>query len=117
MACKDCEKQQAVVPAVLEYFGVPVTESNLEHFEVFIECLKTHDQRTKAYGTVWKRYGALSNLLSAARKVDRLMEMWWRKGGRPEILHKDALDDAYDGINYLVFMIRNARAGNLTGDE
>ena len=110
------QKTQDPLEAVFDLYDLEYTKSNAEHFHVLMECLCVHEGRTKAYGTVWKRYGALSNLLSAARKVDRLMEIWWRKGGSPQMLHKDALDDALDGINYLVFMIRNARNGNLTGD-
>lgn len=113
----DDNPKMSAVENVFARYQIEVTNSNLAHFNILMECLKVHDGRTKAYGTVWKRYGALSNLLSAARKVDRLMESWWRRGdGHAPALHKDNLDDAYDAINYLVFMIRNARSGNLTGD-
>lgn len=102
---------------VFEANGIAWTQSNLQHFAVLIECLRLHDSRTASYGKVWRRYGALSNLLSAARKVDRLMESWWRRGdGAVPTIHKDNLDDAYDAINYLVFMVRNARDANLTGE-
>lgn len=107
----------AAIEAVFEQHNIDVTPGNLEHFEFLMKCLKLHNDRTRAYGTVWKRYGALSNLLSAARKVDRLMESWWRRGeGHAPALHKDNMDDALDAVNYLVFMMRNARAGNVTGD-
>ena len=73
-------------------------------------------ERTTAYGLVWKQYGALSNLLSAARKIDRLMNIWWfATEDQPPALHKDALDDAMDAINYLGFFIQNAREGNILG--
>lgn len=87
--------------------------------EVFEQCLQIHEGRSEAYGEVWRNYGAVSNLLSAARKVDRLMETWWDgmiNGTAPSI-HKDALDDAYDAINYLAFFIRNAQNGNFTGER
>lgn len=82
---------------------------------VFGKCLEIFESRTSAYGEVWKQYGALSNLLSAARKIDRLMEMWWRGDGSVPAIHKDALDDAIDAMNYLAFFVRNATEGNLTG--
>jgi hypothetical protein len=90
-----------------------------EQSEVFEKCLEINEDRSAAYGDVWRNYGAVSNLLSAARKVDRLMETWWDgliNGTAPGI-HKDALDDAYDAINYLAFFIRNATDGNFTGER
>lgn len=94
-----------------------------EHAQACVEHAQTLDEaasvmlgRTASYGLVWRRYGALSNLLNAARKVERLMESWWHGEGVPA-LHKDNLDDAVDAINYLAFFIQCARAGNLTGDE
>lgn len=85
---------------------------------VFVEALKIYSSRSHAYGEVWKQYGAMSNLLNAARKIDRLMNSWWHEDKDIEsvpILHKDALDDAFDALNYLAFFIRSAREGNLTG--
>ena len=86
-----------------------------EHLEVLAKAFGLHLQRTEAYGEVWKQYGALSNLLSAARKIDRLMNVWWRNDGSIPALHKDVLDDAYDAINYITFFIRNAQNGNIAG--
>lgn len=84
-----------------------------EHQAVLDEVADLYSQRSQAYGQVWRNYGALANLLNATRKVDRLMNIWWRST-KPSI-HKDALDDAFDAINYLVFFIRSAREGNFTG--
>lgn len=85
-----------------------------EHAKVFNEAHRIFIDRSKHYGQLHRQYGALSNLLQAARKIDRLMEYWWHAEETPAI-HKDALDDAFDGLNYLAFFIRNARDGNLTG--
>lgn len=92
-------------------------DDRMKQSDVFLKALEIHVGRSEAYGEVWRNYGALSNLLSAARKVDRLMELWWHAGVFPEMpaIHKDALDDAFDAINYLAFFIRNATEGNLTG--
>ena len=85
----------------------------LPHMEVFEEATGLYVVRSRSYGQVWRNYGALSNLLSAARKVDRTMETWWHQ--QTPVMHKDALDDAMDAINYLNFFVRNAREGNITG--
>lgn len=61
--------------------------------------------------------GALSNLQNAARKVDRLLAAWTNGLDSPPLMHKDALDDAFDAINYLGFFIRNARLLNLFGNR
>ncbi len=89
----------------------------LEHFEVFQRCMEVYDERREAYNDVWKNYGALSNLLQAARKVDRLMEIFWFNEGDIPALHKDVIDDALDGINYLTFFVRNATSGNIVGEQ
>jgi len=86
-----------------------------EQLAVILEALEVYRQRSVSYGEVWRQYGATGNLLQAARKVDRLMEMWWHNPDGAAALQKDALDDAIDAINYLVFFIRLAREGNLTG--
>lgn len=108
-----------------------------EHAQAAVEHAQTLDEaatlmlnRTLSYGTVWRRFGAMANLLNAARKVERLMEMWWDTinedvdivGDDGKIvhlpaLHKDGLDDAFDAINYLAFFIQNARQGNITGER
>jgi hypothetical protein len=98
----------------LEAIGLPPTKESVAQLEVFAEALRIFASRNAAYGDVWKQYGALSNLLSVARKVDRLMHSWWEGKGAPA-MHKDSLDDAIDNINYTAFFIRNAREGNITG--
>jgi hypothetical protein len=111
----DPEQDQAI-RELLAAFGMDDTDQNVHQVLVLLEALQVYDQRSQHYGQSWKNYGALSNLLSSARKVDRLMEVWWdADADAPPVLHKDGLDDAIDLINYTVFFIRNARAGNLTG--
>jgi hypothetical protein len=85
-----------------------------EHASIGDEALAIMVDRTSSYGLVWQQYGALNNLVRAATKVDRLMETWWFHDD-PSLIHKDALDDAFDAMNYLNFFIANARAGNITG--
>lgn len=85
-----------------------------DHRAVFDEATGLFIARSTAYGDVYKNYGALANLLNGARKIDRTMEAWWQATTVP-VMHKDALDDAFDALNYLNFFIREARAGNITG--
>lgn len=89
--------------------------------QVFDDAMAIYASRTEAYGEIWQQYGALSNLLNASRKVARLMSVWWDSQYEGSIglpaLHKDALDDAFDAINYLAFFIRCAREFNITGSR
>ena len=105
-------------------------QAAVEHAQALDEAATIMLNRTLSYGTVWQRFGAVSNLLNAARKVERLMVVWYdgqesydllgddgKVVRRIPALHKDALDDAFDAINYLAFFIQNARQGNITGDR
>jgi hypothetical protein len=110
----------AAVNVVLEHFGIDSTADNNWQLLTCLEAVKVYSDRTRAYGQVWQQYGALANLLNAARKADRLMAVWWTEeeeyvGNGQPVLHKDAMDDAIDLINYTVFFMRAARAGNLMG--
>jgi hypothetical protein len=102
---------------VLAAFGVEPTTEVQDQLLVFLTALKIFDERDKVYGDTWTTYGGLNNLLRAATKVDRSMEVWWHDSshnGNP-LMHKDNLDDAIDAINYLAFFIRCVRSGNITG--
>lgn len=108
------------VSALFEAIGVEDTEENLDQLAVLLAALKLFDERNRTYRNIWETYGALSNLLRAATKVDREMEIWWHSSGGPSgnpLLHKEALDDAFDALNYLVFFIRCVRQGNITGSK
>lgn len=96
----------------LEACGIDPTSDMLTHLNVLVEALLIHETR-KIYGGIWRKYGALSNLLSIARKADRLMQIFWYGSG--ELTHKNSTDDAYDLINYAAFFIRNVTDGNMKG--
>lgn len=103
--------------ALLEACGIEENEETTEQLAVFLAALKLFEDRNKTYRNIWETYGALSNLLRSATKIDRAMEIWWHDqsdNGNP-LLHKDNLDDAFDALNYLVFFIRCVRSGNITG--
>ncbi len=105
------------VENVLEAFGIDCNEGVQDQLIVFLTAVKIFDDRDKVYGDTWTTYGALNNLLRAATKVDRSMEIWWHDQGGNPLMHKDNLDDAIDAINYLAFFIRCVRAGNITGSK
>jgi hypothetical protein len=92
-------------------------QAAVEHAQTLDEAASVMLHRTSSYGLVWRRFGAISNLLNAGRKVGRLMEAWYEGTTVAPVLHKDGLDDAFDAINYLGFFIQNARHGNMTGDR
>lgn len=101
----------------LNDLGLPDTEDNLEQLLVLAECLVIYSSRDGVYGAAWRQYGAVSNVLSMARKVDRVMNEWWSSLLRGEVSDRDGeeLDDAVDLINYTVFFLRNVRDGNISG--
>lgn len=110
------QRKKRELDQVLTTLGMPVNDDTRAHLDVLLRCMDTYVERTESYGQVWKQYGAMSNLLNAARKVDRLMESWWfQPDGAAPAMHKDNLDDALDGIGYLTFFMRNAEIMNLTG--
>src|SRR5262245_28570301 len=89
-------------------------QAAVEHAQTLDEAATLMLHRTLSYSTVWRRFGAISNLLNAARKIGRLMELWYEGQdsfdvvgddgkviNRIPVLHKDGLDDAFDAINYL----------------
>lgn len=101
---------------IRDFLGIYDIEADEEevvaHLEVFLEALRIFQSR-KIYGDAWRRHGALSNLLSVARKTDRLMQVYWHGDGG--MTHKEGMDDAYDLINYAIFFIRNKEDGNEKG--
>lgn len=108
-------EKQPELAAVFNRLGIEQNANNLDHFMVLMEALQTFAERERNYNGVWRQYGALSNLLRSATKIDRLMEVWWHNPDGAGALHKDGLDDAVDLINYAVFFMRTARDGNLFG--
>lgn len=92
-----------------------------EQLEVLHQVFEKYCERNAKYHDTWKQYGALSQLVRSANKVDRLMEVWWHSQegiGWTSATHQELdemLDDAIDAINHLVFFVRAARAGNITG--
>ena len=102
---------------LLEACGIEYNEEVVEQIAVFLTALKLYEERNRTYRNIWETYGALNNLLRAATKVDRSMEIWWHSRDPNPLLHKDNLDDAIDAINYLVFFIRCVRSGNITGSK
>lgn len=96
----------------LEAWDIEPTTDMMTQLNVLVEALLIHETR-KSYGDIWRKYGALSNLLSVARKADRLMQIFWH--GTGELAHKSSVDDAYDLINYAAFFIRNIADGNMKG--
>jgi len=96
--------------------GLDPTEELVEQLRVFCDALRVYDDRTASYGQVWEQYGAVANLINAARKVDRLMECWWHNPDGAKALAKDGLDDAIDLLNYTAFFVRLAREGSITGE-
>lgn len=94
-----------------------------EHGEMLARILGTYVDRNGKYKGAWKQYGALSQLVRAANKIDRLMAVWWFEPD-PEAMDQAQrvpmdpadLDDAIDCINHLLFFLRNAQSGNLFGN-
>lgn len=104
------------IAAFLVDSGILPTEDIVAQTKVFLEALTIMDNRSAAYGEVWRQYGARSNILSVARKVDRIMHAWWfNTDDGAAMLSKGVLDDALDLMNYCAFFLRNAKALNVEG--
>lgn len=101
---------------MLEILGMEYNVENTAQLEIMLEALTIYDERSRMYGDQWKGSGAEDNLGNALRKVKRQRH---QLGGNLEVsaLRKGGDDDAIDAVNYLVFFIRNLRAGNVSGFE
>jgi len=104
----------------LESLGLPERaaedDDNIEHMDLLGNVMVKYFVRNQKYKGTWQQYGALSQLVRAAQKVDRLMAVWWYDIDEDRVpLAEEDLDDAEDAINHLLFFMRCARAGNLTG--
>jgi hypothetical protein len=91
---------------LFRYYEVEPTSENEAILRHLIHCWVIYTQRSKKYGSAWRRFGALNNLVRAAAKCERLLEQLWHKQF-DETKDQD-IDDAYDAINYLVFFIHQA---------
>jgi hypothetical protein len=80
----------------------------------FMACLKIHEERTELYGDLWQQYGAIHNFSQAARKAVRTKKAFDRS---VPPMDDEALDDPRDSVNYLLFGIRCAIAGNFFEKE
>lgn len=104
----------------LEWLGLPERaaedDDNIEHMDLLGDVMVKYFVRNQKYKGTWQQYGALSQLVRAAQKIDRLMAVWWYDIDEDRApLTEEDLDDAQDAINHLLFFMRCARAGNLTG--
>lgn len=99
---------------LLAAYDLDASMDTREQLQVFMQAMEVYRERSVAYAEVWKQYGAMSNLLSVARKTDRMMSAWHGLSSG-ETIHKDDMDDAIDLLNYCTFFIRNFRSGNLFG--
>lgn len=97
--------RNGVVEVRSNVIGSP-TEESINQAIALEQALIVHWQRSRSYGTVWKKWGALSPLLSAAKKMDRLMECFWFRRDGHSVPGKPDIDDAVDLINYAAFFMR-----------
>jgi hypothetical protein len=102
-------------------FGLDRTSTNSEQLLVFLEAVAIHEDRTTHYRDHWREQGGLDNLRNARGKLRRQVAVISTVAGEQAavtpVLSKDNLDDSFDCLNYIGFFIRNARAGNLDGEE
>lgn len=106
------DREKNLLPWLLEQNGIPPTPENLLHAAVLIGALRIFSEREAKYAGAWKEFGALNNIVRLATKAKRLANHYWRSN--PQDLDVD-LDDAYDCINYAVFVIRQGQSGEWYG--
>jgi hypothetical protein len=108
----DDEVEEQMAKAWLFDLGIVETPDLVEQCKIFFACLRLRQERGTRYGDTWKRRGYKGSFSMIDHKYLRLDQQFWRN--TPDLpIEVDDLDDAYDMINYTVFMIQNALAGRV----
>ena len=110
MAFTSVEKDQ--LEAALVALDIEPTEEVMRQFLMFVVAIKVFEKKDKAYGSAWRKLGALNNLTRMATKVERLLEMFWHK--QTWMTEDPDLDDAIDLLNYGGFFMQQAVDGEWT---
>jgi hypothetical protein len=105
--------EETVISAIHRYYGIEPTSESEAILHTLLHSFSIYGQRSQQYGSAWRRFGALNNLVRAAAKVERLLEQFWYRG----INEGHDFDDAYDAINYLVFFLMQAGTGQWRSDR
>ena len=106
---------KAAYQRFLESIGIEASDDNCEQLLVFTQALTIYNQRTGQYRQAWRKYGALNNLIRAATKLERLVQLFWHGSEGPP-LEQLSTDDAHDALNYLAFFLRQAQQGQWRSD-
>jgi hypothetical protein len=86
---------------------------------VFMKALRIYEQRQEQHGdAVWKASGWRGMLVDMRKKLDRCWFRYWNQDNQmtPKEEYTDALDSAYDLLNFTAFFIRQVEAGNRDGE-
>jgi len=103
-----------VIRDLLEELDIEDSEGNVEHVVVLLRALNVYAEREEKYRGGWRDRGWKGNIADVLRKNARIRSMFWSSS---EYSPADHPDDIIDNINYSVFALRNAEAGNVTGDD
>lgn len=105
------QPEEEIARHALAMIGVPLSDTNVEHFQVLWAAMNLFDNRNSRYRDNWRRYGWRDSLHHCRSKLSRMFSLFGSDDP-----NKD-LDDALDLINYAAFFIRNVKDGNEHGEQ
>lgn len=95
------------------------TESERTQAEVLVGALSIYAQRNEEYRDNWVRMGWRGMLVRVRERAERLWDsLFWADLPETDYSKWSArkLDDAYDAINFLAFLIRAVQTANRDGE-
>ena len=95
------------VNQLLHAYGLPEDDDTRAQLAIFMNAMSVMVERRGQYMDAWREYGALNNLIRAATKVKRLVNLFWHNEGGPPYEDRSD-DDAIDALNYLAFFLRQS---------
>lgn len=115
---KEYESIEGAARAMMGNLGLeadrPANATVLAQARILATALELFIERNAITPDAWKSAGYLGNLLNASGKMTRLMaNLWYRVGGNGRT--EKPIDNAFDGITYLAFFIRQYEEGNERG--
>lgn len=102
--------------AMVDALGLPRDGTEFEQAKVLAASLILFHERNNLTPDAWKAIGYLGNVLYLHGKADRLRANVWDNTTDGRGVEKP-MDNAADLINYSVFFIRCALAGNERGTD
>lgn len=96
--------------ALLQDWGLPVTQTNIEQMGVFMEAMEIFVERDALRGGLWREGGPEDSAHHLKSKAMRIMTgLAQYIGTEPQSPSEELDDEGLDAINYAAFAVRNLR--------